>query len=523
MPKSPLANQTPGVYINEISAFPNSNIEVATAIPAFVGYTSQASYGGKSCINSPVKISSFQEFKAIFVLPDPPAPAAQNYPQYYVIQQKNAPDKGKYYHLNGDVYTVEPDPGTIYYLYNSVKLFFENGGREAYVISVGGYGVPTGSPIDPGCQIQNPNVKLADLMGGIKELKKQSEVTIYVVPEATLLKQEDNGRLMEAMLLQCGDMGTTISLFDIIGGRNPDPILYTQDIQEFRDKTGNNDLDRGAAYYPFLNTTITDSGEVDYTNLNGGDTSVLADIVNPPSMPNVLAAQILREIQNPTKGKTASQLNQALMDSSTQYNQLMGIVLHEINVQPTSGVMAGLFALVDNIKGVWHAPSNISPAGVVGVTLDINDSMQAGLIADAIGGKSINAIRFFIGQGIMIWGARTLDGFSQDWRYISVRRTVTMIEQSVKLAAQAYVFAANDANTWSSVKVMIENFLTNIWKQGALQGAKAADAFNVVVGLGSTMTAEDILEGRMIVSVKLAVTHPAEFMIIQVEQEMATA
>ena len=218
---------------------------------------------------------------------------------------------------------------------------------------------------------------------------------------------------------------------------------------------------------------------------------------------------------------TATQLNQSLMNASKQYKQVMTLLQTQINILPPSGAMAGVYTTVDNSRGVWHAPANVTPIGAVGLTLNITDSMQAPLNVDAVSGKSINAIRFFNGQGILVWGARTLDGNSDDWRYVNVRRTVTMIEQSVKLAARAYVFANNDANTWASVKAMIDNFLTNIWKEGALQGATASAAFSVAVGLGTTMTAQDILDGIMKVSVKLVVTHPAEFIIIEVMQEMA--
>lgn len=524
MAVSPLSSQTPGVYIDEINAFPNSVVEVATAVPAFIGYTPRASYEGKSYLNQPVQITSFNQFKAFFLnpnLPAPAPPASQYDPQYYITKQKKKPEKGVSYEINGDIYTVEPDPGTIYYLYNSIRLFFENGGGTAYVVSVGSYGAPTKSPISPGDDIVNPNVKLSDLLAGIALLKQIPAVTMYVAPEATLLSTDDNSTLMEAMLLQSGDMATAVSIFDIKGGHAPDPILYTQDIQTFRNNTGNNSLKYGTAYYPFLKTTITESDEVSYSNLNGGDISGLSDLLNPPAAPNPVAVQILGNIKSPPAGMTTSQLNQALLNASKTYKHLMGIVQERINVLPPSGAMAGVYTQVDNTKGVWNAPANVTPVGAVGLTLNINDSMQAGLNVDAVSGKSINCIRAFAGQGILVWGARTLDGNSQDWRYINVRRTVTMIEQSVKLAARTYVFAANDANTWQSVKSMIENFLTNIWKEGALQGAKPDDAFSVAVGLGTTMTAEDILEGTMRVAVKLAVTHPAEFIIIEVEQEMA--
>ena len=140
-----------------------------------------------------------------------------------------------------------------------------------------------------------------------------------------------------------------------------------------------------------------------------------------------------------------------------------------------------------------------------------------------IGGKAVNAIRSFPGKGVLVWGARTLDGNSQDWRYISVRRTVIFIEQSIKYAAEPYVFEPNTAATWSNMKALIVNFLTNVWQMGALAGATAEDAFSVDVGLGSTMTPVDILDGYMRISVKIAVTRPAEFIVITFEQKMQEA
>jgi phage tail sheath protein FI len=157
---------------------------------------------------------------------------------------------------------------------------------------------------------------------------------------------------------------------------------------------------------------------------------------------------------------------------------------------------------------------------VSSLTFDITNEMQEGLNVD-VSGKSINAIRMFPGRGILVWGARTLDSNSLDWRYISVRRTITMLEQSCKLAAMTYVFEANDASTWGGIKSMISSFLTDIWRQGGLAGSSANDAFTVNVGLGSTMTSVDILNGILRVEIKVAVTRPAEFIVISFEQEMA--
>ncbi|GAB5526599.1 MAG: hypothetical protein Roseis2KO_44710 [Roseivirga sp.] len=522
MALSPLATKTPGVYIDEKNGFPNSALEVATAIPAFVGYTPKAEYEGESYLNTPLKITSFQEFQTIFMYPNPapPAPPAIQYsPQYHVVEQKEAPAGGRSYNFGGSIYTIEPDPGTIYYLYNSIRLFYQNGGGPAYIVSVGTYGEPTGSPIQAGGAIVNPNVSLKQLQAGVALLEKENEVTMYVVPEATLLSAAENSTLMQSMLIQNGDMGTAMSIFDIIGGREPYPIMYMDDITAFRNSTGNNSLKFGTAYYPYLITTITSNTEISYENINGGNTAALEAILSPTDNPNPAAVELLAKAQAPD-GLTVPQINQSLVAASKVYSQIMNVILKRVNTLPPSGAMAGVYTLTDNTKGVWFAPANVTPVATVGTTLQITDAMQAGLNVDAVSGKSIKAIRFFNGNGILIWGARTLDGNSLNWRYINVRRTVTMIEQSIKLATRAYVFSPNDANTWASVKGVINNFLTSMWAQGALQGAAPADAFSVQVGLGSTMTGLDILEGIMKISVKLAVVRPTEFIIIEVEQQM---
>jgi phage tail sheath protein FI len=121
---------------------------------------------------------------------------------------------------------------------------------------------------------------------------------------------------------------------------------------------------------------------------------------------------------------------------------------------------------------------------------------------------------------VLVWGARTLDGNSLDWRYINVRRTMIMLEESCRLAAKAMVFEANVASTWLSLKGMISDFLTGIWKRGGLAGAVPDDAFSVHVGLGETMTPEDILEGILRLTVLVAVSRPAEFIEITFQQQM---
>lgn len=212
----------------------------------------------------------------------------------------------------------------------------------------------------------------------------------------------------------------------------------------------------------------------------------------------------------------------ALWQTSPLYKSIMMRLRDVANILPPSGAMAGVYKTVDSSIGTHKAPANVGFSSVVKPMVNINDHEQESLNIP-IDGKAINAIRSFPGKGILVWGARTMDGNSQDWRYISVRRTVSMIELSIKYAAEAFVFEPNISSTWSNMKAMITNFLTNMWYAGALAGASPDASFSVEVGLGNTMTAVDILDGYMRISVKIAVTRPAEFIVITFEQQMQTS
>lgn len=218
--------------------------------------------------------------------------------------------------------------------------------------------------------------------------------------------------------------------------------------------------------------------------------------------------------------KTLSQ--NALYNNHPVVSGIIKSITKLISSMPPGGAIAGVYARVDNARGVWKAPANESILSVTGPREQITANEQANLNVDAIGGKSINAIRTFIGRGnAIVWGARTLAGNDNEWRYVSVRRFFNMVEESCKNSTEPFVFEANDANTWVKVQGMIENFLTTLWRQGALQGAKPEHAFYVAVGLGKTMTALDILEGRMIVEIGMAVVRPAEFIILRFSHKMA--
>ena len=174
-------------------------------------------------------------------------------------------------------------------------------------------------------------------------------------------------------------------------------------------------------------------------------------------------------------------------------------------------------------RGVWKAPANVSLNYVTNLSVKITNEGQESLNVDTTAGKSINAIRAFTGKGILVWGVRTLAGNDNEWRYVPVRRFFNMVEESVKKATSQFVFEPNDANTWVKVRAMIENFLILQWRAGALAGAKPEQAFYVRVGLGQTMTAEDILNGYMHIEIGMAVVRPAEFIVLKFSHKLQEA
>lgn len=250
---------------------------------------------------------------------------------------------------------------------------------------------------------------------------------------------------------------------------------------------------------------------VQYQTLDAGKPSKLKEIT-------VLVNDV--PAKDPAKDDMAAAVDKAMRAQVPLYTDIMKAMARSLNKMPPSAAMAGIYTSVDNMRGVWKAPANVSVSAVSGPMVDIDHFEQEELNVSTTG-KSINAIRPFVGEGTLVWGARTLDGNSLDWRYINVRRTMIMIEESIKRAAKAYVFEPNTANTWVTMRAMIENFLTDQWKAGALQGSTPEDAFSVYVGLGETMTGVDILEGKMLIDVYLAVVRPAEFIRISFTQQMA--
>jgi hypothetical protein len=621
--------KTPGVYVEEISTLPPSVAGVATAVPAFIGYTEKASRNGKSLNNSPTHITSMLEYHQMFG-------GASGLGNITV-------------NLNADNSVGAVDSQYTYYLYNSIKMFFANGGGECYIVSVGLYG---------------DEITHDALAAGLGAVEKQDHPTMLLSPDAMLLEKQDQAySLQQAMLAQCNSLQDRVAVLDVFKGHmdraDADVIL------DFRNGIGINFLKYGAAYYPWILSTFSASfgfEDVKILNPDGEEVNLEDVVADPSSIVNLKAAiedvkSVNKFAENPNgdesnfgesfhkvpadklgtmdeatgyisfikeaadkilefkgsglknnlitnefnvktnassslatlvkglasidgslaagiinadadytdydlannidtsmyegleddaklkkavsslKGLFGSLMNilssmkkdaasikdsldKIVYDSNDFYKNVVNEIQKSASLIPPSGAIAGVYSQVDSDRGVWKAPANVSLSSTSAPCLRLDNKQQEDLNVDVTAGKSINAIRPFTGQGTLVWGARTLAGNDNEWRYISVRRFFNMVEKSLKLSTNWAVFEPNEVNTWTRVKGMIDNYLTNLWKQGALAGATADAAFFVNIGLGSTMSQVDILEGRMNVEIGMAVVRPAEFIVLKFSHKL---
>jgi len=224
---------------------------------------------------------------------------------------------------------------------------------------------------------------------------------------------------------------------------------------------------------------------------------------------------ILDGEQDPAGGSLTSILtHRNLYDTSfaAYYQPWLTVTLDGQSRQlPPSGYMAGIYARVDNDRGVWKAPANEPVLNVTGLKTLFSTGEQ-----DLLNPRGVLLVRQFDQTGIRVWGARTLSS-DPDLKYVNVRRTLIFIEASIDRGTQWVVFEPNTPDTWSRVTSSVSAFLLTQWRAGALFGSTPEQAFFVRCD-ETTMTADDILNGRLICLIGVAIVRPAEFVIFRIEQ-----
>jgi Bacteriophage tail sheath protein len=475
--------RTPGVYIEEVPHLPPSIASVETAVPAFIGYTQFAKNKlDKDLLHVPWQIESMLEYQQYFGF-------AQPEPGITVtIDESQTPI--------AVTATVDETARSQFLMYYSLESFFLNGGSLCYIVSVGDY--------TNGINLTDLNEK-ADGTGGLDVIKQVIDITLIVFPDAMNLTGADAAAnyysLHETAMLQCSILKNRFTVMDMFRASNnwkQDKILLRGSGTSPANLSGTIDtLKYGAVYFPRIKTNIQFSIMDPNTGLD---------------IESLVKISLNGTAMTLDKLKTANNKYYNLAKNAYQNNLEM--------LLPASSAMVGIYALVDNARGVWKAPANLSIIGAIDLEEKITDLDQDDLNVDTTNGLSINAIRSFPRGAAIVWGARTLAGNDNEWRYISVRRLFIMLEQSIRNASEQFVFEPNDENTWVRVKSMIEIYLTEQWKAGALMGTSTKQAFYVHIGLGQTMSEVDVWEGRMIIEIGIAPVRPAEFIILRFIQKM---
>lgn len=489
--------RTPGIYITEKDSFSNSVLEVATAIPAFIGYTEIAANGNISLRNKPFRITSLTEFHTYFGKAPIPQFALS------VATGKETPDL-----VFGAKKIMIKRVGVEFNLYYQMQMFFSNGGEACYIVSVGDY--------------KTKKMKGDDFIGGIETLVEEQEPTILLCPEAVQMKDKEACfKVQTAMLNHCGKIRNRIAILDIYDGYKSRSNKNCDVINEFRDNIESSFVDFGAAYYPWINTSIVQYSNTSYIYFNTEDLKVeLEEELKKNSKEIQMQIKgLVDKIDTETDATAQEIMQQKLLTTFPMYRTILEKAMSILNLLPPSAAMAGIYTKVDHTRGVWKAPANVPISSAVSPAVIITQDEQEALCTH-LSGKAINIICTLRGEEVLVWGARTLDSNSPDWRYINVRRTMIMLEESIKSAVRAYVNEPNVANTWVSIKSIIQNFLNEIWKRGGLAGATPDDAFRVCVGLGDTMTPKDITDGILRIKVLVAVARPADFIEITFQQQM---
>lgn len=495
---------TPGVFVEEITTFPPSVAPVATAIPAFIGYTEKTqTAAGATLVGVSRRITSLLEYEALYGRTAPEALS--------VVVRKRVGANGALIGVNVS-FATPPPPVPTSLMYYAMQHYFANGGGPCYIHSIGGVG---------------GSVSQGDFTGAITALEAVDEVTLLVFPDATRLAQNaHHGNVVVAALNSCVATQDRFTIADVRNARAGQTETAQNVTDNFRAQVGASSVDLlkyGAAYFPYLNTSIPRiTSDARVTVAAASTVVTVADDgseITAPLFPNSATPPAGTDVTLASARLQGDASASPLVPGETAVvNAIRAFLSSAYVTLPPSAAMAGVYARVDRTRGVHKAPANVGVFNVIEPAVPITDDLNGALNVDPTAGKSVNVIRNFTGKGALVWGARTLAGNDQENRYVPVRRFLNFAEESIEKAIGAFVFEPNDANTWMRVRTMIENFLLNQWRGGALVGAKPEQAFDVKVGLNQTMTADDILNGLMIVRIGVAIVRPAEFIVLEFQQ-----
>ena len=453
---------SPGVSVQEISLLPLSVPQAATAVPAFVGATEI-----QPASNVPVRITSLLEFEQHFGGPHSDLPSTAFLAVY---------DSG------GEILVNDLVRPTSYskMLYYSMQFYFLNGGGPCYVVSA---------------ELYTDTYDIVNYQNAIDKLKVLEEPTLIVLPTIEIDDPFDYFDVAVAHALdQCAELEDRFVLADVVN----DSSDAMANVDDFRNFLTNTNGSYGAVYYPPLEASFPYA-----------DSSIrFLDTAGSAELNNLNLNQVKASTDPAIQAKYASIQSQV----TAAISKLSPYV-------PASVAAAAVYCTVDRERGIWKAPANVSLTAVKRPIVSFTDDENGQLNINGTD-FSVNAIRQFTGRGTLIWGARTLAGYDDQWRYVPVRRLYMMVKTAINKSLSQLILEPNVATTWLRAKSMIEHYLNNIWRQGGLFGSTPAHAYFVKIGLGETMTATDIANGVLNVEVGFAPTRPAEFITLKFSHQL---
>ena len=513
-----VATSYPGVYVEEIPSGVHTITGVATSVATFVGWAAQGptDYAGL--------VLSWSDFQRIYGGFDARSP----------------------------------------YLGYAVSQFFVNGGQRAYILrlaytgdktatlapalsaslTLGGLTFTAGTvgpdglvanAANPGVWAQNYGIAIKSQSGGTKRFRVQviyappgasSEVVVESYENLSITTPDPQGRYVADVINKQSSYVTV----KVAAGTTDPPADTTLPTPKLK----GNATDDGTVLLP---STDTATG-TEFETLLGGVATILEqiDLFNLLCVPGEIVTSTLTTLEAYCEGRRAF----LIADSDpglTDITKIKATPLTGMNsayyfpwVQapdplnqnrpayfPPCGFVAGIYARTDGTRGVWKAPAGTEAtlAGASGVALPLNDSQNG--VLNPLG---VNCIRNFTTYGIVLWGARTMQGndeLGSQWKYIPVRRTALFIEESLYRALKWAVFEPNDEPLWAELRLNVGAFMQNLFRQGAFQGRTPAEAYFVKCD-SETTTQNDINLGVVNLVVGFAPLQPAEFVVIQIQQ-----
>ncbi len=499
--------RAPGIYIKETKAFGKSIPTSDTAIPFFIGFTQRRPEGQDGVIVKEIgKMAEYIKFFGYghfqFGTTEKEAVTAE-------LTDASATDVASTGKKGKAKKTTEKEAANSsttvtkgFYLYESLKLYFANGGGRCYVASAGLFPTDT-------------NSVEASLNSALESLAAFPKENLIVVPDAVVLKDDKRGPFISSVLAKCAPTGgyfnNNFAIFD-----TKKSVQKIENENTTLDQV-NDDITRsyGAMYHPWLKPSAITAEDVTQSLLSDDATvtAVLGWInakLSSAKSFSFTAGVAGDHITSRKKDIRNNPKAQAAFDALVKECRMLEI--------PPSGAVAGAFVKSDQRFGIQKAPANINLEGVQKLSQHITDEMQADFNAPD-NGKGINCIRTLLNNGIRIYGARTLNGRDNDYRYVNVRRTMSMLQESIKGLMQEFVFDDNNAKTWGKMRLTLDKFLRKMMSRGVLQGTTPSEAFAIRLGYGETMTEEDVNNGEIKVEVQLALIRPAEFIELSFEQK----